>query len=65
LLLVLLTVAIVLFSKDYQSNTGVIGSEDSCCLFGLVQFWYNTKTAVDIASVSGGFPPFAVPRHCF
>jgi hypothetical protein len=35
--LVLLTLMIVLFSKDYQSNTGVIGS-DSCCLWFALGF---------------------------
>jgi SulP family sulfate permease len=63
--LVLLTVAIVLFfpriTKAIPASLVAI-----VVVFGLVLgFGINTKTVADIASVSGGFPPFHVPDIAF
>jgi len=63
--LVLLTIGIVLFfpkiTKAVPASLVAI-----IVVFGLVLgFGINTKTVADIASVSGGFPPFHVPEIAF
>ena len=63
--LVLLTIGIVLFfpkiTKAVPASLVAI-----IVVFGLVLgFGIDTKTVADIASVSGGFPPFHVPEIAF